>query len=375
MDNYLQIITDKGVIGINKNNKIIELPIESTYKIANILVNNFNIPADKPYSFHSSGQNFLEIRLHFLLPELDLYKKKFAIIEGNQAPKWIAFSGNTFHYNNLPAGNYKVLINISNPANKMQNTKEILLTIKPRFWEKNTTKAIGITLIISLLLVPIWFLLKWQQQKKIKKILAQKHIEDLESKAFLNQLNPHFLFNALNTIQDYLITKDTHNGINYLQQLAGLSRNIIDFHKLPLITIEQESAFLKKYLFVQQKRFSEKFEYDIQFEQSIAEYKITPMMLQPIVENAIEHGLAGFNSGGKIDITFVKTANNIIVSIVDNGNGRLADFESLKQGHALAIIKERLDIIHKHNLNNQSLIFELNKPKGIITKLILPIQL
>jgi sensor histidine kinase YesM len=171
---------------------------------------------------------------------------------------------------------------------------------------------------------------------------------DLSTKHILAQLKPHFIFNALTPIQYYLYKGDSKGGLNYLQNLAQLLRQLLDNIREKHITIEKEISFLENYFIVQKQRFNTCFDYKITISDdcSTSELMIPTMMIQPIVENAIEYGIDKEKDDGMIYISFSTSEHTINIHISDNGSG-LPDNFQLKPNHALTIINEHIKLIKK----------------------------
>ncbi|MBK7762889.1 MAG: histidine kinase [Bacteroidetes bacterium] len=193
--------------------------------------------------------------------------------------------------------------------------------------------------------------LELHEQKNASEYRQQ--LTELEVKSLRSQMNPHFIFNSLNSIRNYIIKNEPHIASNYLAQFASLMRKILDASQQSYIYIDEEMEMLKLYLELELMRFSQRFEYSITLEPEIeqANYKIPSMVLQPFIENAIWHGLLNKENGhGVLSIhfkEFEKDDNRIICVITDNGIGRAKSAElknSLKQHQSkgLQITGERL---------------------------------
>ncbi len=193
--------------------------------------------------------------------------------------------------------------------------------------------------------------LELHEQKNASEYKQQ--VAELEVKSLRSQMNPHFIFNSLNSIRNYIIKNEPHIASNYLAQFATLMRKILDASQQSFIYIDEEIDMLKLYLELELMRFSQRFNYHIQMDAEIesANYKIPSMVLQPFIENAIWHGLLSKEEGiGELSIRFTeyeKDANQIICEITDNGIGRKKSAEykdSLKKhkSKGLEITKERL---------------------------------
>lgn len=177
----------------------------------------------------------------------------------------------------------------------------------------------------------------------------------LQLKTLSNQMNPHFIFNALNSIKAYLIVNDQKNAIFYLNQFSKLVRHILESLREDYITLKEELDIINIYMNLENMRFG----YSIDFQLSISpdinteEIRIPTLILQPFIENALVHGLLP-KSGERILIMDVyKKQDNIIITIVDNGIGREASNRSknekviVKKSIGLRIVNERLKLYNK----------------------------
>ena len=181
---------------------------------------------------------------------------------------------------------------------------------------------------------------------------------NLQLKALRSQMNPHFMFNALNSIQHYM-TNNVDAAKNYLAKFAHLMRQSLDNSDMEVISLEKEIEFLEDYLFINQKlRFDSQLEYNIHLDEEIEEdiMGVPTMILQPIVENAIEHGLR-MKEKGIVNLEFhLKDEYTIRCIVQDNGIGRekakefrnsQLDVMPRHQSKGTSIIKQRLDILGK----------------------------
>jgi len=216
----------------------------------------------------------------------------------------------------------------------------------------------------------------------------KKRILRYEEQALLSQMNPHFVFNSLTAIQSYIFRNEPHTASKYLASFAKLTRLILEISRTELCSIEREITTLKLYLDLQKLRFENRFEYTITVDQNIDPNStfIPPMLAQPLIENAIEHGLNAIDWLGKIDIryTFVKP-NLLLVEVEDNGIGIDKSNESQtrngKQYKSLAteITRERIKNLKK--LGNHGIKLNItdkskinSNASGTVAQLIIPIK-
>ena len=242
--------------------------------------------------------------------------------------------------------------------NKNMNTK---LQEKLRKKEKEIAKA-----------------LKEVQETRVEKLKLnyEKQINELKLYSLRSQMNPHFIFNALNSIRSALIENDQKRAIHYLSQFSSLLRQVLDSSKNDLISLDQELQIIDKYVQVENTRFSDEIDYSRQkLDKNIAQIKIPPLILQPLVENAIWHGLAPLNEKTKeLRIYFDEQEERLIIE--DNGIG-LQQAKNKRQRRkikreSLGIdnIKERLVYFNREYEKNYALRF-LQKENNTGTKAII----
>jgi len=201
----------------------------------------------------------------------------------------------------------------------------------------------GILLLLSL----YWFL-----QQRIAKESQQK--SEAEQRLLRVQMSPHFIFNSLANIQSFLLEeKDHKKGVQYLSQFATLMRQILEHSREQYISVEEEVQTLENYLSLQKARHQDRFNYQIQVDETIElwETLIPPLMTQPFVENAIQHSQVQQLEDGYINVLFKKAKNSIIVSIEDNGVGRKntlkINAESSHKSLSSTITEERIQLLNK----------------------------
>ncbi|MEL6943504.1 MAG: histidine kinase, partial [Bacteroidota bacterium] len=233
--------------------------------------------------------------------------------------------------------------------------------------------------ISAIALLTIFSLYLFGQQHILKN---QRVASEAEQRLLRVQMNPHFLFNALSSIQTYLFNKeDTQKAIVYLSRFSELMRQILEYSRETYITIEDEIRTLENYLSLQQLRHNYEFDYEIQIDQSINRWEtlIPPLMAQPFVENAIEHGKIHTQKDGKVKISFKKSNNQLLLIVEDNGIGRTQalKFRNQKKYKSLAtsITKERMELLH--TLTKKQFDFETKDltQKGTQVRLKFPLQL
>jgi len=231
-------------------------------------------------------------------------------------------------------------------GNFSPTTLTIKFDIATPFW-----KAIWFWLIIAAGMQLIIFYLVNQRQKrrkeeKLAKEIAGVQTASLEQQAFTSLMNPHFMFNALNSIQHYINVQDRQNANRYLSDFASLIRKNFEAAQQSFIPLEQEIENLKIYLRLEQMRFNERFSYQILIDGNLdpEDWMIPTMILQPLLENALLHGIMPSSIDGELLIELKQHDGNLLIVIIDNGIG-IANSLALKEdsGH----ISRGMDLIKK----------------------------
>lgn len=177
---------------------------------------------------------------------------------------------------------------------------------------------IGILILFILLMIFAAYLVykSFQEKKKVHQLLALKSLR--------GQMNPHFIFNALNSVNHYISQNDERLANRYLSDFSRLMRLVLDSSKHDFISMSDELEMLKIYLQLEHLRFNNKFDYNIHFVNDIEhiDFEIPPMLIQPYLENAIWHGLRYIDGKGKLDIEFESVDKGLLITISDNGIGR-----------------------------------------------------
>jgi hypothetical protein len=209
-------------------------------------------------------------------------------------------------------------------------------------------------------------------QRKSSK--AKENALATQQKLLRSQLNPHFLFNSLNSIQQFVYQKkDPQMIADYLGKFSRLTRRILQYSREDYVTLEDEIKFLKDYLDLQKIRFDEPFEYEIILDEDMEEDEllIPPLFTQPFVENSIEHGIMHKQEKGKIQVRFSKNTTHLIATMTDNGVGReMAAFKKRNQEHrsmATKITMERLKVMEKKLHKKASLAIQDLSEKEMVT--------
>jgi LytS/YehU family sensor histidine kinase len=244
--------------------------------------------------------------------------------------------------------------------------------------KKNIWILVAISLLVILGLIGYFSYRHWRQ----KNIIADQKNKLLSEKLLISQMNPHFIFNSLNAIQNFIFKQDHYLAGIYLKQFSELMRMILEFSRREYISLEEEYRFMVSYLDLQKLRFGGKFDYSIVIDGDLDRDSvlIPPMLGQPFAENAIEHGIFHLESKGVLSIRIRPEGDMLVYEVEDNGVG-LAAAKLWKRPHhkslATDITRERLASLHRENSEKGELeIIDKNSlpgmGSGVIVKFTIP---
>ncbi len=278
-----------------------------------IVLNNYSLPYDKN-----------DISIEFSGVDLTGYYPLFQHSVNNG--DWQRTDKNSIELLRLSPGKYTIQVRaIKRDGKPSSQVVTLVIEIKTPFWRNGIFwTLVGILLFITSILF-LQVRNRQRQKTAVEKVVTEKKLAELEMQALKAQINPHFVFNCLNSIKGFIFDKDFKQADKYLDKFSELLRSTLDNSSSSIISLQHEISYLDNYLQLEKLRFDDKFEYFISTGDGINSKAIfvPAMLLQPYVENAIRHGIRHLeNKMGKIDIRVKKEAVNLICEIEDNGIGR-----------------------------------------------------
>lgn len=326
---------------------------ETTYKSSS---GDWNTLSDLVLPYDQNHLTFDFLGINFSNPDAVKYKWKLEGFDRAWSPLSVQ---RTVTYSNLGPGDYTFLVMACN-EDGVWNKQPARLSfhIDPPFWLR-WWFLLGMTII---LVTAVYSVFRWRisriqakAREEQQKLQLEKEVMELEQKALRLQMNPHFIFNALNSIQSQIGTDNEQAARYYLAKFSRLMRQILDNSRNTSITLQEEISTLENYLLIEKFCNGDRFDYDIKVDEALeTDYlKIPPMLLQPFVENAIKHGLKHMNGKrGMIRVNFKEDGNFLECSVTDNGIGRKRSEELNKtsketyhKSTALLVTQERLDLL------------------------------
>ncbi|WP_420573852.1 histidine kinase [Kordia sp.] len=283
---------------------------------------------------------------------------RYRINDNNSSWQYITDIKNPIYLSYLSPANYKLTYQT------LKNTKvihedSIHFTIHNPFWKTwwfltcIFMTVLGILFVIMRLYIGK---IKTKQRFELEQLDLEKNLAEAKLQNLTSQMNPHFTFNALNTVQGLILDDKKEDAYTYLAHFSNLFRKSIDFSSKTFNTFEEEITFLETYLKIESKRFNNQLDYKI--DTTTLEdhfFKIPAMILQPFVENAIKHGLLHKKGHKQLRIDFITYNERIECIIADNGIGREASkllSQNRKNTHlnmATSSVQKRFDLYKKHH--------------------------
>ncbi len=251
-------------------------------------------------------------------------------------------------YTDVAPGNYNLVVEVADDeGNWGSNRAAIGIRITPAWWQ---TWWFQMAVLLCLVAIGVG-LLRWYLGSMRRKGAMERRLVELQLHALRAQMNPHFIFNSLNSIYYYILCRDQKKAQTYLGLFSVLLRRILEYSRKTFIPINREIEILDMYLQLEAMRFSQRFGYKMSIAPDIdLERQLVPtMLLQPYVENAVKHGLLPKEKDCMLTIEFQRRGDRIECSITDNGIGRKMAGQIREQSQlpytsqGLALSKERMD--------------------------------
>ncbi len=273
------------------------------------------------------------------------------------------FNHRNLNYSSLSPGTYRLEVEATNVNGEWASPKALIIKIPPFYYQTPWFKMLVAALVI---LIVVYFVYTYNRQIRLK---ARQQQDELKLESLRGQMNPHFIFNSLNSINYFISQNDRLSANRYISDFSRLIRSFLGNLSSDYIPLEKEIESLKDYLQLEHLRFGDKFEYEIEIGENVkeAELMVFPGMVQPFIENAIWHGVRGLeHRKGNVKVIFkLGESGDLKCLVEDDGIGRkLAESRKSnlpgKTSRGIGIVLERLKIInHLRNTNFQIVIEDL----------------
>ncbi|GJM33138.1 MAG: histidine kinase [Saprospiraceae bacterium] len=330
-----------------------------------VWVNNHSVNLDQQHVFNYYENNF---QFHFLTLNYKLAGRINYRYRLEESEKWNYTTNTSVNFPRLSPGEYAFEIQAQNEDGRWGIPLLLEFRILSPYWY-NWIFWLGLVLILL-------FLMVWLYRKRILQLKHEAAIERemnlLKQSALQAQMNPHFVFNCLNAIQEFIASDEKTKAAHYLSRFAQLVRATLHLSMEPLISLEEEVGILENYLELEKIRFKNRFDYHIKIAAEIQAFEtmIPPLLLQPYIENAIIHGLVEKEKVGLIDIDYSQEGNCLLMEVRDNGLGifhsqrNKQNTAPLHKSVGMSISRKRLTLLSNKNHPGSIHIKELKDQDG-----------
>jgi len=348
VDKKLWVATGKGLAAIDMN-------YQTRSIIPVVVINSITTSQDV---FHPKDA----IGIQYPVKYLDLKFEGISISGGKNIAfryqvkgldkGWNETKTTSIRYASIPPGNYTFQIVAFNEETMMESkVAELQFTVIAPWWRS----VIFVVLMVLAMAGLLWQVFRWRLRKLQGRAEIRNRMLAAEIKSIRSQMDPHFIFNALNSIQGYVLKNEKVLANQYLTSFSRLMRMVLENSNRNFVTIQEEMEFLELYLKLEQLRLNNKFSYRIAYDKSINPEldEIPAMVLQPLVENAVIHGIGPKKSDGQILVKFESQSDKIFCIVEDDGEGffNLADKNQTNQNtihksFGFKAIEERIKLLN-----------------------------
>ncbi len=362
LDNKIYFSTSKGLL--IKSNTLSQPDYTPKLIIHKVLVNDKTTDLSTSKKLHFE-QNNIKIS-YSILSEKPNQKDALCYQINNSTWNRLEPSSRELNLLSLSPGTYTLTLKAG--ENSAKSKTVFSFTISKPFWET----GIFLAFILAVALITSYFLYRVKlksvnrnNQLRLDKVNLEKNLNKSKLKALKSQMNPHFFYNALNTLQSYVLANEKKEALVYLNKFSNLTRTMLDMSERESISIKEEVQALQNYLDIEKERFEDTFMYTITVHPELQDdfVKIPTLMLQPYVENAMKHGLLNKKGVKELHIKFSKINDKIQIIINDNGIGRAKSMilnESRKKNHksfATKSLQDRVEIMNQDDNKEISIEF------------------
>lgn len=323
-------------------------------------------------------QNDLHFTFDILTFKNGVLNKLIYILSDGNEHKTVEVNSNEVFLENLSPGSYKFIVyGVNNDGTKSSQPEVFRIVIEAPFWQTWWFITCSVLLIGLGIILLIRLITKNVRKAEEAKTLVNKMMAEYQITALQAQMNPHFIFNAINTIQGYILGKNEAEAYSYLAKFSKLIRMVLHNSQMKVLRLERELEVLHLYIELEQLRFDNCFDYELRVASGteITDFNIPGMLLQPYVENAIWHGIVNLENSrrGKLVISIEHQEDRLLIIITDNGVGRekAQSFKvnSLHKSVGMQLTGERLDVMNKlHGDSTASVkITDVLNEEGIIS--------
>lgn len=380
-DHKIWALTDQGICNFDVNFTLPTNPAPIVH-ITDLEVNGRRFGDSATFTYKENTVNINYIGISTKHPSNQSFYR-YRILREQEPTNWTYTDNNSVLLTSLSPGDYTFLVSAQATNSGWAQPEQISFTITP-YWLNRS--IVQISIVVVLLMLAYWAYknriskLKLKQEKEMTLALLNSKVNELELAMLRGQMNPHFVYNALQSVQKFVLTDNKWSANKLITRFGKLMRSSLEYSRADFISIEQEINFLSNYFQIETQRFPDRFDHQITNalgEQGLS-VSIPPLVIQPVCENAIKHS---YREGlVHISVTFsIQSENAIRVEISDDGVGYLHSDEvtkPLKKSFGLDIVRNRITLFKEQGLEAEFKIrpFDKSTGRGTVVELTLPIK-
>lgn len=382
--NYLYLTTSAGYYTLNlpklikrktPNPKVHVAAISINYKQEISQYNHWFSYDNKEIQLPFDKNN-LSLKIgfeNFQFPNKLVFQHKIIGLKNTGWSNWTNYNYISLNY--LPPGKYIVLIHAKNTMNgKSIKSRLLIINIHPPFWQ-SWWFILSLALILLLIIfVGLKKRIRFIQQQERTKGEINKRLAETKMEALQSQMNPHFIFNALNSIQNYIIDEKADNALMYMSAFSKLMRQTLNNSSKSTIRLDEELSYINSYISLENMRVSNTVSYKLSLAPDIESFDIElpPMLIQPFVENVFIHAFDSTIINPTLAIDILLDSDFLIIIISDNGKGIQQTTSVLSESKGIRLTNERIQLISGSQDN--MITFSTTKNGGTTVRLAIPLN-
>lgn len=267
---------------------------------------------------------------------------------------WQSTRQNVLEFPSLYPGDYDLNMYAVNKYGVKSKTLTVHFTKAKHYWQLWWVQVFLLFIVAALIWLIARARIRSVRKKADENLLRERRINELEQMALKAQMNPHFIFNSINSIQQYVFSGNVAEANEYITNFSSLVRQTLDMSGKKFITLTEEIMYLKAYLGLEQKKYEHCFNFTIVVDEDTDEtILLPPLLIQPFVENSIRHGVLNLKKEiGKILVHFSKETNTLCCIVEDNGIGRAnaiqlkMNVNPMYQSKGMELVKNRIESLN-----------------------------
>ncbi len=359
-NNDLWIATNGGILKINVK-KILTYNLKANKHISITSIKVNGVELENKYKRVEWGSiSNQQIRLDYYQNDIEVYFETYNLFNADKnlyRYKIIGLSNTWSQYENLskiqllglPSGKYTIVINGKNiGTGDSFQLKKLHLIINPPVWKTWWFISIIVLLLVLLIFIGYKKRIEYIAKEEQTKGAIQKRLAETKMEALQSQMNPHFIFNAMNSIQNFIIDNNTDEALMYMGEFSKLIRQTLENSSKQRISLVDEIQYLKTYIHLENMRLKDavQFKLNVKNDIDIHDVLVPPMIIQPFIENIFVHAFDSRTLNPTIEVSFNLDGNTLLCNIKDNGKGMSkGTISKLYSSKGINLVKERIGLI------------------------------